>query len=506
MAATSALAQVFPSVGGPFKVQWENKELVDANRVDPFNASHARRMMISHFTPVAERQCAKTCRVPYMPEQIATIEDDILAYAFADYGWPQGLLGGLEVDVCCGVRKPARAAAAKFPTVFFGTGLNTTRLWYTGFATEIASLGYQVIVMDHPYETDVVLFPDGEIIFGGSVPNDPNNLTALEFGLDVRTSDVSFLLDALKISKTVYFGHSFGGASAADATRLERRIKAGLNLDGALWGPVVNAGVSKPFINFSGSLNSSIDDSWKNFYKAQDEKHPRVWGKELHLDKSYHGSFWDLCIIGDFTGLRDNPDLVENVLGELKGKRAVEVLRAYLDDFIKFTLLRGPEGLLAGESTAFPDVHFERRSRDRQFDTQSTDAMTSYQQIKRHFEFNVVPQCTSAIRTVATMNKLSAYKQLTCVRDLVDQVLFEIQKLDARPGSQNASHDFTRSVQDLVLYLDEKIALVYGGPEDPELGLAGDKANIDRAHVAWGWLESGSQPMPKVPGAWPETQ
>ncbi|GAW11796.1 hypothetical protein ANO14919_011480 [Xylariales sp. No.14919] len=358
LAATSALAQVFPSPSGPFKIQWENKELVDADRVDPFNASHSRRMVISHFTPVPEKHCTRTCRVPYMPEEIATIEDDILAYAFADYGWPQGLLSGLEVDVCCGVSK--RAHVSKYPTLLFGTGLNTTRLWYTDFAMEIASLGYQVIVMDHPYETDVVLFPDGEIVFGGNVPNDPNNLTAIEFGLEVRNGDVSFVLDTLNVCKTVYFGHSFGGASAAAATMVEPRIQGAVNLDGALWGPVVNAGVAKPFINFSGSQSSSNDESWGNFTKAQDEKHPGVWYKELHLDESSHGSFWDLSIIGDFTGLRENEDLVENVLGKLRGERAVEVLRAYLGDFIKFTLLGGEEGLLAGESEAFPDVKFVR--------------------------------------------------------------------------------------------------------------------------------------------------
>ncbi|KAI8954881.1 hypothetical protein F4801DRAFT_411763 [Xylaria longipes] len=362
LAATTALAQVFPSPGGPFKVQWENKELVDADRVDPFNASHTRRMMISHFTPVAEKHCTKTCRIPYMPEKIATIEDDILADAFGDFGWPQGLLNGLEVDVCCGVSKPAKAT--KFPTVLFGTGLNTTRLWYTDFAMEVASMGYQVVVMDHPYETDVVLFPDGEIIFGGRVSDDPKNLTSLEFGLQVRNSDVSFVLDTLKLCKTVYFGQSYGGASAAAATMVEPRIRAGLNLDGILWGPVVNAGVSKPFINFSGSLSSSgngtEDKTWSDFYKAQHKKHPGVWYKELHLDNSSHGSFWDLSIIGDFTGLRENAILVEYVLGELPGKRAVEVVRAYFDDYIKFTLLGGPEGLLAGESKAYHDVKFVR--------------------------------------------------------------------------------------------------------------------------------------------------
>ncbi|KAI1170918.1 hypothetical protein F4777DRAFT_567467 [Nemania sp. FL0916] len=357
LAATTALGQVFPAPGGPYRVLWENKELIDEGRVDPFNSSRTRRMMISHFTPVAADQCTQTCREPYMPAVIASIEDGILEAAFADFGWPQGLLSGLKLDVCCGVLKPT-SSSARFPTVLFGTGLNTTRLWYTDFAMEVASLGYQVIVMDHPYETDVVMFPDGEIVFGGAIPADPDNTTAIDFGLEVRTADVSFVLDTLKICKTVYFGHSYGGASAADATRVEPRISAGLNLDGALWGPVVNAGVSRPFINFSGGENSTNDLSWKGFYEAQAEKHPNVWVREIHLVNSSHGSFWDLSVIGDFTGLRDNPALVENVLGELSGERAVEVVRAYLNDYFKFALLGAGEGLLAGPSDAFPDVEF----------------------------------------------------------------------------------------------------------------------------------------------------
>ena len=205
-----------------------------------------------------------------------------------------------------------------------------------------------------------MLFPDGEIIFGGNVVGDPNNVGPIEFGLDVRTADVKFVLDILKVCKTVYFGHSYGGASALAATAVEPRIKAGLNLDGGLWGPVVNAGVSKPFINLSGSQSSTTDQSWANFTKAHNEKYPNVWYRELHVIDSYHGSFWDLAIIGDFTGLRDNPVLVENVLGVLRGERAVEVLRAYLDDYAQFALLGGEEGLLAGESEEFPDVQFVR--------------------------------------------------------------------------------------------------------------------------------------------------
>ncbi|KAI0392365.1 Alpha/Beta hydrolase protein [Xylariaceae sp. FL0594] len=360
LAATAACAQAFPKPGGPYAVQWTNKELVDAGRLDPFNSSHTRRIMISHFSPVEERHCKKTCRVPYFLEDVATIEDEILAAAFEDFGWPLGLIGKLEMDVCCEVTKAGKAKAKKLPTVLLGSGLNTTRLFYSGFATEIASAGLNVITIDHPYETDVVQFPDGEIIFGGHVVGDPTNLGPIEFGLRVRDADVAFLLERLGIRKTLYVGHSYGGASALSATRNVPRVKAGMNLDGGLWGPVVETGVSKPFINFSGGENSTVNDSWKAFYEAQEQKHPGVWGREMHLDTSTHGSFWDLSLIADFTGLRENKDLVEYVIGPETGTRVAEVLRAYVSDYAKFSLLGAGEGLLAGESEAFPDVHFIR--------------------------------------------------------------------------------------------------------------------------------------------------
>jgi hypothetical protein len=83
-------------------------------------------------------------------------------------------------------------------------------------------MGYEVIVMDHPYETDIAEFPNGTIIYGGHVASDPNKNATLEFALDVRTADVpSFwiasALDILGLSgmlvrgiARIWFGYSWG--------------------------------------------------------------------------------------------------------------------------------------------------------------------------------------------------------------------------------------------------------------------------------------------------------
>src|SRR5205823_4443949 len=52
------------------------------------------------------------------------------------------------------------------------------------------------------------------------------------------------------------FGHSFGGATAAEACRLDRRCKAGADLDGTPYGPVARAGLPQPFLFVRG------DEEW----------------------------------------------------------------------------------------------------------------------------------------------------------------------------------------------------------------------------------------------------
>ncbi|KAH7312568.1 hypothetical protein B0I35DRAFT_488226 [Stachybotrys elegans] len=329
-AARNALADVFPPPRGPYAVQWTSSELVDESRLDPFNGTHLRRIMVSHFTPIEHEHCqAQT--VPYMPAQVAALEDAILVEYLGGVYWPEGVLAGLEIQTC---RATCNTTSKQdFPTILLGSGLNTTRLFYSATAQQLASMGYRVITMDHPYETDVVLFPNGDIIFSALGPVSPNNTAPLEFALDVRTQDVTN----------------------------ETRIAGGLNLDGGLWGDVQYTGVERPFL-VVGSMdhNSTTDESWSSFFDAMDEKHSEVWLKELSVRGALHGSYCDFSLIGDVTGLRENQDLEQFFFGTITGERVMEVMREYISDYVDFTLGGSDEGFLAGPSSDFPEVEFLR--------------------------------------------------------------------------------------------------------------------------------------------------
>jgi hypothetical protein len=50
------------------------------------------------------------------------------------------------------------------------------------------------------------------------------------------------------MSRVGIFGHSFGGATAAQLCSQDSRCKAGIDVDGSLHGSVVQEGVHKPFL------------------------------------------------------------------------------------------------------------------------------------------------------------------------------------------------------------------------------------------------------------------
>jgi predicted dienelactone hydrolase len=56
----------------------------------------------------------------------------------------------------------------------------------------------------------------------------------------------------LDMTRVGVFGHSFGGATAAQFCSQDSRCKAGIDVDGSLHGSVIQAGIHKPFL-FLGS-------------------------------------------------------------------------------------------------------------------------------------------------------------------------------------------------------------------------------------------------------------
>ncbi len=143
---------------------------------------------------------------------------------------------------------------------------------YSTLAEDLASHGYVVVGFDAPYRTGVVVFPDGRVV--RRIPQNDPELCLEKTGperdrcanrlLTAWTADIAFVLDRLKqlngsdasgkftgrldLARIGVFGHSFGGAAAALFCHEDSRCKAGIDVDGAPHGSVIQAGIRRPFM------------------------------------------------------------------------------------------------------------------------------------------------------------------------------------------------------------------------------------------------------------------
>ena len=359
---------LLPNPGGPYQVSLNISELVDTTRQDPYNATHLRRIMVSRWDPVPPNQCYRNEKTPYMTPKTAAAEDEILEFYIQPAQWPKGVLANFSMIQCFQPPWIIPPYGWDPHTVIFSGGLNTTRLFYNAVAREVASYGYRVYMLGHPYETDFVEFPDGTIITGGAV--DKNDNETILKALGVRMNDVSFVLNYLGFDyeqgtpKAVMFGHSFGGAAAASAMMNDTRLRGGINFDGTMFGGVINAGLGRPGINQSFILwgseghDTSNDESWGKFYSVLEQEDQ--WRRELSVNGSGHGSYWDMPLLLDLAGIRDQVPEEAVDAGSVPGARIMDIIGHYLNDFFKFVLKNAGEGLLSGPSKAFPEVLFLR--------------------------------------------------------------------------------------------------------------------------------------------------
>jgi dienelactone hydrolase len=166
-----------------------------------------------------------------------------------------GDLGKVAVRGLRYVRDGAMADAAiadaqpSYPLVLLSPGNETNVEFYASLAEELASHGYVVAGVNHPYQVAAVVRRDGTLAVHQQPPRPRSPREALEqlaAKIDERTQDLRFVLTELRQSaargsllagrldatRTAVIGHSNGGVAAAEMCRADRRIAACVNIDG----------------------------------------------------------------------------------------------------------------------------------------------------------------------------------------------------------------------------------------------------------------------------------
>ncbi|MFX0580647.1 alpha/beta hydrolase family protein [Nocardia nepalensis] len=204
---------------------------------------------------------------------------------------------------------PISAERARWPVVLFSPGYGAPRAFYTGLVSDLASRGFVVLAIDHPYEAAVTELADGTI--ATQVENFPDNDADGERymidQLEVRRGDLSFVIDQLDRPEAVgsladrldtdhiaAIGHSFGGASAIAAAADDPRIKAAANIDGTLYGDIPGRALQRPFLLLE-SDHAETGHSGRYLDRNRDLiQHLRAVGFRYEIAEANHFGFTDV--------------------------------------------------------------------------------------------------------------------------------------------------------------------------------------------------------------------
>lgn len=240
---------------------------------------------------------------------------------------------------------------------------------YTSLLQNIASNGFAVISVDHPYDSNIVEYPDGRTVIGVNISTN----SQFDFALKVRVQDMVFLRDQLSnktVLKTIFpsgdthlsidrvtiIGHSLGGSTAAQTMLVDNRFVGGINLDGSFWGSVVNRGLKKPFLLWGNTNHTRATDStWASFWN-----HSSGWKRELQLAGSEHWTFSDFPVLVDSLSISEEAREViqAGYVGTISALRARNVVSVYVVAALRYFVDGQSSALLDGSVASYPDVSF----------------------------------------------------------------------------------------------------------------------------------------------------
>ncbi len=358
---------VLPAPTGPYAVGRMEYDWTDQQRSDPLapQAGAKRELVVWAWYPAARVPGAEVA--PYLPSKWAQLSDQ-----------QHGRLGQLLFQSSDSIQTHSFAnaslapAAARYPVLIFEPGMGNMPTQYTTLLEDLASHGYVVFAITPTYSSDVVVFPDGRVAnatAAGSLDNATNPQAVGNRLVTVWAQDVIFVMNQLDrlnatpgtmwsqrldLARLGVFGHSFGGATAAQVCQMDARCKAGIDIDGTLFGNVVQTGLKKPFMVMQsdrGTCSSADCRSFQHEIQAILRPVPRGESYDMSIKNTQHFNFSDYAVYF-------SPARALGLLGSIDGVRGLQITRAYVRAFFDTYLNKTPSPLLQGPSSAYPEVQF----------------------------------------------------------------------------------------------------------------------------------------------------
>ncbi|MGA2848354.1 MAG: hypothetical protein ABSE46_05110 [Terracidiphilus sp.] len=284
----------------------------------------------------------------------------------------------------------APLAIGRFPVIIHNPAWHGLRHSATFTIQELASHGFVVVSISHPYNSAMVSLSDGTVVnpnhdhdIGYSknhyIPME-ERIAIAEAELAVQTRDCRFVLDELqRFDRTVghplearlqmdrvgAYGISFGGAVSMELAREDARVLSALELDGVLHGSVALQGLDKPFMIIDCPLKGppfEVEEGadiravetaglWKRMADTKALILSRCGGFKVLVEGIGKSDFYDQIFM--------SPLRKFSRVGSVPQKQVALILNSYVLAFYRHTLCDQEEQILAEGAQPFPEVRFD---------------------------------------------------------------------------------------------------------------------------------------------------
>jgi dienelactone hydrolase len=264
-----------------------------------------------------------------------------------------------------------------YPVVILRAGGGALTTDFTTLAEDLASHGYIVVGFDAPYRTFVVVLSDNRVVTRPPT-NDPENLPADQANrlinrlLPMWTSDTAFVVNQLEqlnaadpsgkltgrldMRRLGMFGHSFGGATALQFCHDDPRCKAGIDLDGAPYGNVVQEGLKQPFLFILSDHSRELaEPASRQIHQDLQSIYDRLPSGRLFITirGANHFSFSDQMLVKS----RYVIGMMRLLgVGGLEGRRGLAITAEHVHAFFDVYLKDAPAVSLEKASQLYPEV------------------------------------------------------------------------------------------------------------------------------------------------------
>ena len=321
----------FKKPSGPHAVGTLGIEVTDNSRLEDVlhGEKKFRRLILQFWYPAIKSNEAIKAKYHPAPE----IFNSDVASLFKSI--PQLLLKRLSGSQTNSLfNAPLSISEISYPVLVFSHGMDAMRFFNTFQMEELASHGYIVVSIEHSFSAAGTVFNDGtkggltpyekmeDEEFGNAMVNkwSTDQVFAINYLEKLNKDTGSKFYGRLNMDELGVFGFSFGGAVSTNTLVLDKRIKAGVNLDGFYYGENYSKGFEQPFMEIRSqpatpekvteqelAMSHLSRERWKYIWFDEWNKRLNSYAKNGYysytIQGANHFSFCDLPLMAPFKWL-----------------------------------------------------------------------------------------------------------------------------------------------------------------------------------------------------------